>query len=530
MELYESTFAILIAVALGNIISRFFSKISSTYINLLVGVVFGIIPFTNHMILEFNNEVFMLLVITPLLFFEGQKTMNYIVWQKYRNIISTAVFLVVVIAIVGTISVNWLNGISLPLAMIIVAISTPTDATALESVKSGLILPKNIGSMLKMESLFNDATGIVLLQAALIWYRTGEFSFINNSKTFFVSAIGGMFFGVFMAFMIMLFRQWLVRTKINVISSQTLIFLLTPFIIYILAERIEVSGIIAVVSAGLVFNSEVRRSRFTSPRQMHFGVQLMNFLNEILNSFVFVVLGISLERIVVQQNNNLTHSFQWLVIAFVVYISSLLVRFIYSRVVSRLSVMDAIIFSLGGVHGSVTLAMAFSVIGMGIKNNSSVFNLIILVESAVIILSMIVPTIVFRFILPRDTQADVSKQVYKIRNQMVSLGIKSVNDIPNVSQEVRDSVIYDLKDQLQENNVHQYLRQWNNVNGEVGIFADDLHEQEHRVLLHAFSVEQKYLCDVSEEGPIEQTYIDDIFSELLLAESLILDPNNQGER
>lgn len=160
MGLYESTFAILIAVAIANILAKLLPKVSSTYINLIVGIIFGIIPITNHMILSFNNEVFMLLVIAPLLFFEGQRTMNYIVWEKYRNIISTAIVMAIIIAIVGMVPIHSLLGVTLPLALIIAAISTPTDATALESVSEGLSVPKRIGSMLKMESLFNDATGI----------------------------------------------------------------------------------------------------------------------------------------------------------------------------------------------------------------------------------------------------------------------------------------------------------------------------------------------------------------------------------
>ncbi|KRK82231.1 hypothetical protein FC78_GL002235 [Companilactobacillus bobalius DSM 19674] len=529
MALYESTFAILVAVAFANIISKLVPKVSSTYINLIMGIIFGIIPLTNHMILGFDNEIFMLLIIAPLLFFEGQRTMNFIVWQKYRNIISTAVVLAVIIAAVGMISVNLIMKIGLPLALILAAISTPTDATALESVSAGVTLPKKVNSMLKMESLFNDATGIVLLQAGMIWFHTGTFSFAANTKAFLISGIGGMFFGVIFAFVTMLFRQWLVRTKMNVISSQTLIFILTPFIIYLLSERIGVSGIIAVVSAGLVFNSEIRRSRFTSPRQVHLGVQLINFLNEVLNSFVFVVLGITLERIVVQQKTNLRTSWDWLWIAIIIYVSSLLVRFLYGKYISKLSYYDAVVFSLGGVHGSVTLAMAFSVIGLSIKDNSATFNLIILVESAIIIMSMLVPTFIFKFILKGDKKEDATTKVRRVWQEMVGRGIASIDDFDELNTEVKNSVIYDLKDQLRDNTVKDYLKQWNSVNGSVGIFEKNLHQQEHQVLLHAFNVEQKYLCDVSEQKLLNQDDVDDIFSELLLAESLILDPRNQPE-
>lgn len=115
------------------------------------------------------------------------------------------------------------------------------------------------------------------------------------------------------------------------ISSQTLIYLLTPFCIYFIAEEVGVSGIIAVVTAGLIHNSETTRSRFSSPRQMHLGLQLVNFSNSVLNSFVFVVLGLSLERIIFEQRRSIGISLRWLAIGVLVYVLLLIVRFIYGR-------------------------------------------------------------------------------------------------------------------------------------------------------------------------------------------------------
>lgn len=71
-------------------------------------------------------------------------------------------------------SLHYFLGLSLPLAFVIVAISTPTDATA--SVSEGLELPKKTNSLLKLESLFNDASGLVLLQATAVWLVLDELS------------------------------------------------------------------------------------------------------------------------------------------------------------------------------------------------------------------------------------------------------------------------------------------------------------------------------------------------------------------
>ncbi|WP_252902808.1 hypothetical protein [Paucilactobacillus hokkaidonensis] len=58
MEFLMSSFVIVVAVAISNIIARYIHGISSTYINLIVGIIVGLIPFTNHLVLEFNDNFY----------------------------------------------------------------------------------------------------------------------------------------------------------------------------------------------------------------------------------------------------------------------------------------------------------------------------------------------------------------------------------------------------------------------------------------------------------------------------------------
>lgn len=254
----------------------------------------------------------------------------------------------------------------------------------------------------------------------------------------------------------MSFRQSFVRSSFNVISSQTLIYVLTPFCIYLLAEAVGVSGIIAVVTAGLVHNSEANRSRFSSPRQMHLGIQLINFIGEVLNSFVFVVLGISLARIFTSQYNTIMNSARWLAVGILVYGLLWICRYVYARIwVGDKSRRTASLFALGGVHGTVTLAMTFSISG---EVSQSLFNFIVVVETVVIILSMVVPTIIFKFILPIDVdEQNRPTQLNQLRHGMVAVGIEKVKAM-NLSQVVEDSVIYDLRDQVQKKYINIIFR------------------------------------------------------------------------
>lgn len=525
MGLMISSFIILVAVALSNIVARYVPGISSTYINLAVGILVGLVPLTNHLVLAFNNDIFMIFVLAPLLFFEGQATPLLIVRKKVKNIVGTAVLLAVASAALVALAIDQLFSLLIPVALIIVAISTPTDATAFDSVIEGRKISLPLQKTLKMESLFNDATGIILLQAGILWLSTGHLSFWTNAREFLLAAVGGLVIGAGLAILLVAFRQYFVRSSNNVISSQTLLYILTPFCIYFVAEELGVSGIIAVVAAGLVHNSEANRSRFSSPRQMHLGIQINNFAGEVLNSFVFVVLGISLARIFFARYSAMTASLQWLAVGVLVYLLLLLCRYGYARFfVTDKQRRTASLFALGGVHGTVTLAMTFSI---GSQIASATFNFILIVETVVIILSMLVPTIVFKIILPRDLDAENRlAELARLRHEMVKVGIQRVKQM-KLSSAVQASVIYDLRDQVQKNSLPAFFRQWQAVTANKTVLTGLQSVDQRRALMHAFNAERQYLYELAKQHVVSSDYVYEIYSEILLSESLVLDPRNQ---
>lgn len=527
MDLFISTFVILLGVVFSNITSEFFPHISNKYINILIGIIFGLIPMVNRLVLNFNSEVFMVLILAPLLFFEGQMTPVQFVRSKLKSIAGTAFVLAIASAAIVAITISWGFQLSLSLGLLIVAISVPTDATAFDSVLSDRRISNRVRGHLKVESLFNDATGLILLQAALLWMSTGHLSFWHNSWMLVVSTVGGIAIGVLVSMLIMMFRQTLVRSNFNVISSQTLIYVVTPICIYLLAEEVGVSGIIAVVTAGLVHNSEAIRSRFSSPRQMHIGLQLENLLTDVLNSVVFVVLGIMLTRIVIGQRTTMFASLEWLWIGITVYLLLLALRYLYARVwVGDRSRESSGVFALGGVHGTVTLAMAFSILGQSMVSQAT-FNFVILAETVVILLSMIIPTITFKFVLPIDLdERNRKKQTNRLRVEMVNLGIERVEQM-ELSSVVKRIVIYDLQDQLRQNSIKSFFRQWLSVNRDHEVLTGIQSVEQRRALMYAFDCERDYLYDLAQRHVVNSEYVYDLYSELLLSESLVLDPYYQ---
>ena len=129
-----------------------------------------------------------------------------------------------------------------------------------------------------------------------------------------------------------------------------------PFIIYVLAEEIHVSGIIAVVCAGLLHNSEAQRSRFSDMQQFYLGNNIFLLVQELLNNAVFLILGLNFVRIVMDEDVTFS-SWIWITAGIVLYALNLLVRYLYVLLIMKRSHRSALIFSLGGVHGAVTLAL-----------------------------------------------------------------------------------------------------------------------------------------------------------------------------
>lgn len=81
---------------------------------------------------------------------------------------------------------------------------------------------------------------------SLLWFANGYINYGQTIQDFCISSIGGAILGFAVAWVIIIFRQTLVRSRFNSLNAQNLIYILTPLALYALAEHLHVSGIIAV--------------------------------------------------------------------------------------------------------------------------------------------------------------------------------------------------------------------------------------------------------------------------------------------
>ncbi|WP_304653522.1 sodium:proton antiporter [uncultured Ligilactobacillus sp.] len=515
-----STFVLLLVSIFSLMVSRIFPRISVNYVSTFIGILCGVIPFIDHRIEEFHSEIFMLLIIAPLLFFEGFATPFGNLRHKLKQIIGITVVMVLLSTVVAGVALHLAVGVSLPLAFVMAAISTPTDATATSSVSMGLTMPKKPSEYLRLESLFNDASGLILLQATALWLVNGQFSYQKTALDFLVSALGGIFVGVICCTIVMLFRQRLLRTLVDSLTVQLLLYVLTPYIIYLIAEELHVSGILAVVVAGIMHNSEARVSLFVDARLSFISRSVTDIMNTILNSMVFVIFGIMVVR-VMREYLSLQNIAIWGLSGVLLYIAALVVRYLYARYKLKETTKNAVVFALGGVHGAVTLALVFSLLDLGVSGNE--FSLILMAEFILIILSMLVPTIVFRFILPKkQNDATILANVARIRHEMVEAAIKEVDKM-HLPKRAKDVICMYLRDQAKATSLREFNQRFARALQIPEIQNDFYHNFRYRIFTRCFAVERAYLQQAVEEGRIEATYAAKLYQEVVLAEAMLVD-------
>lgn len=518
MVMLISSLVILGAAILASIIHGFIPHISINYVSMIIGAMIALIIPLNQLVAPFHSEVFMY-VVAPLIYFEGQTTKLNIVRQSIGKIVATAIVLVVILMVVSGITLSLL-GIPLALAFLMAALSTPTDATATESVSEGLIVPHTQENFFKMESLFNDATGIILVSATALWVEQGRFDYQRTISSFLYSALGGIVVGIVFAILMISFRRSLYRMNNWAANAQTLLFVSTPFILYFIAEELHVSGIIAVVCAGLMQNSEGASSRFVFPQQFQSGIMMMNLMNEILNNFVFVILGIVIVRIFREDVIEQDAGFNWIWLGIILYVVNLIIRYVFGRFF-KMGRRGSSIFSLGGVRGAVTLALVFTV-SENITNSQ--FREVILIETLMIILSMIVPSVVFPFILKHDVpEKEIKRRTAALKKQMVIEGIKAIENI-YLPERVREQVNYELHDQKTANSIKDFWRQWLRSSKSSELTPEE-QELEQRALLWAFKAELDYLDMISQRENMRE-YVFQLYNEVLTAESILVDWEN----
>ncbi|AEV95840.1 cation:proton antiporter [Pediococcus claussenii] len=450
---------LLVGVISANVIKQFIPKVPETFILILTGVVLSFVPLFRHF--ELEPEFFLMMIIAPLMFVDGQKQSFEKIRSKFSGIFLLSVFLAVVTAIVVGVTANWIEKQwTLPLAIALAAIITPTDAVAVKSLTSDSEMPSGVGEALELESLFNDATGLVLLDLALSVLSTGTFSIINGIVHFLFVAVGGILVGLIAGFALVALRFNLNTRGKNPEITTIPISLLTPFAVYLLAEHLGMSGILAVVATGIEHNWEANRLRLSSTSVQLTNNTIWNVITDVLNDFVFLILGLALPTIYADiVAMGWSGTLHLLLISVLVYVIMLVLRYVWAVREKNESIAEFFgkpsdehhqfnsgLFAISGIHGTVTLAMALSLPNHIGGHNFPYRNELIIIAMFVILISMIVSAVVLNIKLPKKVVDYGEFDLNQVRNKMIDQTILKMR-VSIDDRSIRDALTNQLQSQ-----------------------------------------------------------------------------------
>ena len=317
MEETELILICLVAVALLAIVAR---KIRIPYPILLTvgGVVLALIPGlpTIHLKPKLVFDLFLPPLLYPAAIFTSWRDFR----ANLRSILPMAIVLVLVTMTVTAYLFHYLVGLPLAVGFVFGAIISPPDAVAALAVTQNLRVPRKIIVILEGESLVNDATSFISFRFAVAAVMTGTFSLAQASLQFLFVAAGGICVGVAVGWLIVQLQK-----RLDDPPVQTLFSLLTPYVAYFSGEKLHVSGILAVVIAGIYIGW--RAPRILSGRMRLTAFPVWEMVTFILNGILFMLIGLQLPQVVKVLAPGTVTRVAWLAIVFVATL--VLVRFLW---------------------------------------------------------------------------------------------------------------------------------------------------------------------------------------------------------
>ncbi|MCI2020195.1 sodium:proton antiporter [Lentilactobacillus hilgardii] len=459
MEAFYLVALLIVATIISNMVYTVFPKIPLTFYQIACGFLLTLLPIFRDYTLY--PEFFMVGIIAPLMFNDGRNTDVSHLGNAFHHIMSMAVYLAILTAvIIGTFAHTMMAIIPLSLCFALAAIVTPTDSLAFSSITEGVSLPENVSTVLESESLFNDASGIVVFNLALSSFLTGQFSFSKGLINFIISFFGGLIIGLIAGLAFVKLQTFLVNKSMDTSSVIVPFSLMTPFAIYLISEHLGCSGILAVVAAGIVYGLNQSRLKLTTTNVRLVTGATWSIVSNLLNGIVFVLLGVTLPTVIsniIPLSSTLTIELAGL--AFAIYLLMGIVRFLWAKLnFIRLNrdqpstMKEAFLIAIGGVHGTITLSMALS-LPLTLSGHAFPYrNEIIFVATIVILLSLVVPAFILPNMLPRKKDDDQSSFNH-YRTEMVNYSISQVKAQESVPLADRNYVIDMLASQKQGGNI-----------------------------------------------------------------------------
>ena len=285
VELALTVFLAFVGVLL---VAAQFTRIPYPILLVLGGLALGFAPGIPEV--ELDPEVVLVVLLPPLLYAVAFFTPLRELRRNVRPISLLAIGLVLATMLAVAAVAHEALEFGWAEAFVLGAIVSPTDPVAATAIAKRLHVPARIVTVVEGESLINDGTALVAYKFAVAAVVTGSFSLIEASGQFFFNVIGGIAIGIAIGSLIAF-----VRRRIDAPPVEVTIALFSGYFAYLPAEALGVSGVLAAVTIGIYMGRLT--SQLTSPATRIQGNAVFEILQFLLNSALFVLVGLQLPAV-----------------------------------------------------------------------------------------------------------------------------------------------------------------------------------------------------------------------------------------
>lgn len=545
MALFSTILILILLVSISGVIVKLFPfQIPLPLMQILLGCILA----GFHVYEEpFDPQLFLLLFIPPLLFDDGRKTAIKDFVHNVREIVGLALVLVVITIVSLGYFLHWiLPNVSLPAAMALAAVLSPTDAVALSGIVGKGRIDKSKMEIIEGEALMNDASGLVSLKFAVaIAIGAMEFDIVHISFAFFISAIGGLAVGAIVTWFYTIILRKINKLTNNDSAIQIVLLFLLPFAVYIIAEHfLHASGILAAVSAGMTVKQSgiMRKAPLTTRLQSESTWSMLTF---VFNGVIFTLLGLQLPSIITEtylanQKDASIELWELILVVFFVFAVLMGTRFLWLWVMKHLptlpfgvkrplafrnySTRDLLISTFAGVRGAITLAGVLSIpISIQIPGRYE----LVFIAAGVILISLVTAVLILPILLRGTVILDNSQgedEYLKAKAYMAEEAIASLDKMQNsLLLDTSDGIDNEIVNEVGSRIIGSLRRRTGLKNLEQkALEAENL---ERRMRIVAIGSERSALYQLKTKNEISDETFDRLNNDLDLYEAMISENN-----
>lgn len=385
-------------------------------------------------------ELILPLFLPPLLFAVAQRSSWGVFRLRWKTLVLMAVLLVALTAIaVAGVAWYFMPILSFPAAIALGAIVAPPDPVAVEAVAGKVRMPRRLMTMLQTEGLFNDAMAIVIFQTAVSAALSGSEVGWDLVPSFLAGAGGAVILGLIMA--------WVVGAINRVVpdrTARTAITLVAPYAVYMLAEQVHFSGVVAVVVTAVEL---VRRDRPQDSQERLTRTSFWEVVEMITTGVAFGLVGIEMRYVIEDEGADL---FAWIPAIVAICAIVVLVRFVWvgailgagwraegvpaeKRVSFASRMKDVVLVTWCGMRGLATLALALALPSeLGPER-----NFMITAACAVLFVTLVIPGLTLpalvKLLKPDDDHALVASEERQIALRAERAAATAIAGSPHVA-------------------------------------------------------------------------------------------------